>query len=316
MCQSAGFSRFFRPQPVSFSICLWPIFNQHAHRRLKSCHFNQIHSMNKPHILLAIAIMTVPLLSAKAQWGQGQAPPQISVSGSAEIKVTPDEVDLNLAVESRDESLATAKADNDQRVAGALEFLKKNGVKDKDIQTDYIMITPVYDDNSGPIDPRTGLPMLGFGRAGTTTKLSCYIVEKTIGIKVTNVAGFDAILSGLITNGVNVVRGVDFRTSQLRKYKDQARAEAIKAAKEKAEAMASALGVKIGKPYSVTVNDWGGNYGWSPNGWGYGGGGGGGANAYQNVSQNGGGGSDEGGSTFAAGQISISASVNVSFLIQ
>ena len=263
--------------------------------------------MKMPRVLLAIGLMIIPMASANAE-------PQISVSGSAEIKVVPDEVDLKVAVQTRDKDLETAKANNDKRVAGALAFLKSHGVKDKDIQTDFITIQPVYDNNEGPVDPRTGLPYVIKGDSMTP---NFYLVQKAIGIKLTNVADFDTILTGLITNGVNVVGGVQFGTSELRKYKDQARTEAIKAAKEKADAMASALGVKVGKPDNITVNDWGGWSQWSPNGWGFGGGGGGfGANAFQNGSQNAGGGSDENGPTFAVGQISVSASVNVTFLIQ
>jgi uncharacterized protein len=259
--------------------------------------------MKMHHVLLAIGLMIIPIASAKAD-------PQISVSGSAEIKVVPDEVDLKVAVQSRDEKLETAKADNDERVARALDFLKNHGVKDKDIQTDFITVQPVYDDNFNPgINPQTGLPYV----IGNTITPKFYLVQKAIGIKLSNVADFDMILTGLITNGVNVVSGVEFRTSELRKYKDQARAAAIKAAKEKADAMASALGVKVGKPNNITVNDSGGWSQWYQNGWG---GGGFGGNAFQNVSQNAGDGSDENGPTFAVGQISVSASVNVTFLIQ
>ena len=66
-----------------------------------------------------------------------------------------------------------------------------------------------------------------------TTQPVYYIVRKTIGIKLTNISGFDGVLSGLITNGVNNVQGIDFRTSELRKYRDKARTLAIQAAKEK-----------------------------------------------------------------------------------
>jgi len=125
-------------------------------------------------------------------------------------------------------------------------------------------------------------------------------------------------LTGLITNGVNNVQGIDFRTTELRKYRDQARALAIRAAREKAEAMVGDLGVKVGKPISITVNDAGGWISWG--GGGYRGGGfntfNGFQNVAQNVSQNAGGGTGADGATFAAGQISVSASVNVSFLIQ
>lgn len=271
--------------------------------------------MKTPRVLLAIGLTLLPLLSANAQWPGNPQQPQITVSGSAEIKVVPDEVDLNVGIETRDESLETAKADNDTKVAAALDFLKSRGVKDKDVQTDFITIEPIYDDNSGPINPSTGIPWNN--RIGKTTKPEFYLVRKTIGIKLTNVADFDPVLTGLITNGVNVVRGIQFLTTELRKYKDQARAEAIKAAREKADAMADALGVKVGQPYDISVNDWGGWTEWSQGSWGYGGGGGGGGfGGFQNVSRNAGGSPNEDGATLAVGEISVSASVNVTFLIQ
>jgi len=251
-------------------------------------------------ILLLIGLTTLPVLSATAQWQQ--PPAQINVAGSAEIKVAPDEVDLSVSVETRDASLDLAKQQNDQRVAKALDFLKHNGVKGKDIQTDYVSVEPVYDQRDRNDD------------YATQTKPLFYRVSKGIGIKLTNVSSFDGVLTGLIANGVNNVQGIDFRTSELRKYKDQARAMAIHAARDKAEAMAAELGVKVGKPYSINVNDTGGWNSWMPNAGGGGGGFGRFAGAMQNVTQNGGGG--ENGPTFAVGQISVSASVNVSFLIQ
>jgi uncharacterized protein YggE len=252
-------------------------------------------------ILLLIGLTTLPLLSAKAQWQQ--PPAQIDVSGSAEIKVAPDEVDLSVSVESRDASLDLAKLQNDQGVAKTLDFLKHNGVKDKDVQTDYVSVEPVY-------DPRDR------NDYATQTKPLFYRVSKGIGIKLTDVSSFDGVLTGLIANGVNNVQGIDFRTSDLRKYKDQARAMAIRAAKEKADAMASELGVKVGKPYNISVNDAGGWNNWSPNRWSGGSFGGGGGGGFQNATQNAAGAAGENGPTFAAGQISVSASVNVSFLIQ
>ena len=87
---------------------------------------------------------------------------------------------------------------------------------------------------------------------------------------------------------------------------------AIHAAKEKAVAVAAELGVRVGEPSNINVNDWGGWTSWSPGNAGYGGGGGSG----QNVSQNAGGGSGETGATFAVGQITVSANVSVSFLIK
>jgi uncharacterized protein len=225
--------------------------------------------------------------------------PQINVSGSAEVRVVPDEIRLNVAVESRSETLAPARVDNDVRVAAALAFLKQSGVPDKDVKTDYISVQPDYDHNRSHVTP------------------VAYIVRKTIEIKLTNTVTFQGVVTGLLTNGVNIIEGVDFRTSQLRKHRDQARLMAVRAAKEKAQALTDELGVKLGRPNSINASD-------SSNYWGgWGGGsryynGGFNANNYaQNIVTSGGGAAaDNASDAFAVGQISISATVNVSFLIE
>lgn len=258
----------------------------------------------KTPVLLVIGLLALASLPVAAQ------SPQINVSGAAEVKVTPDEVNINVGVETRHERLDEAKRQNDERISKALAFLKENGVKDKDVQTDYITIEPVYDPNAH-MDPRTGLPLPGYDKQKALVEPAYYLVRKNIGVRLAKVDHFDTLLSGLVASGVNHVHRIDFRTSELRKYKDKARAMAIQAAKEKAEAAASELGVKVGKPCSININDWSG---WMPqSSWGFGGGG---ASAFQNVSQNYGGGSAETGPTFSVGQISVTANVNVSFAIE
>lgn len=232
--------------------------------------------------------------SFTAAFGQSsQPPPQIRVSGSAEVKVAPDEIRLSVAVETRSETLDPAWRENDEKTARVLKFLKEAGIKEKDVQTDYINIQPDYDYNNRPrIIP------------------SAYIVQKSIQIRLTNTTNFQAVLTGILTNGVNRVNDVDFRTTQLRKFRDEARAMAIRAAKEKAGALVSEIGVKLGKPYNISATDntWGGHFGNR-------------MNSNNNMSQNqnissAGVASDATEDSFSVGQISISASVDVSFLIE
>lgn len=247
--------------------------------------------MKTPRIL-AIALATFPLTHAFPQ--AFTQPPLINVSGSAEIKVAPDEIDLRVGVETRSEKLEDTKADNDGRVSKTLAFLKTSGVEDKNVQTDFISIEPDYNTNT------------------SRTKPVVYIVRKSIEVKLTKTDGFEGILTGLLNNGVTNVHGIEFHTSQLRKHRDEARALAIRAAREKADAMASELGVKRGKVYSINANDGGGWWGASGGYWGGRGGGG----MYQNTVQNMGGTSDESDGTLSVGQISVSASVNAAFLIE
>ena len=211
--------------------------------------------------LIIVAILSFPITRALSQLPT--QPPTINVSGSAEVKVAPDEVDLKVGVETRAASLEDATHDNAESISNSLAFLRSCGVKDKDVQTDFISIEPNYDNDYSSIRAKT------------------YIVRRSISVKLTRVDMFEKVLTGLLTHGVNTVQGISFQTSELRQYRDKARAMAVRAAKEKAEAMASELGIKVGKVYNVNVNDGGGWW----DGMGYWGGGFAGAR-FQNAMQN------------------------------
>ena len=236
------------------------------------------------------SLLILVSLTASAQLRQQ---PQISVTGSAEVKVPPDEIRLNVAVETRGETLEPVRAENDNKIVTSLAFLKRCGLSDNDVQTDLISVQPDYDYGRSHVRP------------------VAYIVRKSVEIRLTNITEFQTVLTGLLTNGINVVDGIDLRTTQLRKYRDQARAMAARAAKEKAGALAAEFGAKLGKPCAISIFENSGWSGWNRNG---------GLNGYNNVVQNGataGAASpDDGGEAFAAGQISVSATVNASFLIE
>jgi uncharacterized protein len=219
-------------------------------------------------------------------------PRTISVTGSADVMVVPDEVVLTVGVETNDLVLTKAKNDNDTIVKNVIAEAKKLGVEEKYIQTDYISIEPRYQDNY-----TTKRDFLGFW------------VRKNISFTIKDVSKFEQLYSTILESGVNYVYGVEFRTTELRKYRDQARALAIQAASEKATALAKELDQKIGDPLSISENSnsWYGTYSW----WGSS------APMSQNVMQNAGSQSfTDAGSTLALGQIAINANVSVTFVLK
>ena len=131
----------------------------------------------------------------------------ISVTGSADVQVAPDRAELALGVETKDPSLAVATKDNDARVRRVLAFLREKGIPEERIQTDYISIVPVYD----PHESR---------------RLDHYQVRKTITASVSDLPGFDALLTGAVERGITHVLDVTFRTTELRRHRDEARTQA------------------------------------------------------------------------------------------
>jgi uncharacterized protein YggE len=217
---------------------------------------------------------------------------RITVNGAAQVMVVPDEVVLTLGVETWDKELAKARQVNDEIVKQVFEVTDDMGIEAKYVQTDYISIEPRYQDSYTQKD------FIG------------YFVRKNIVITLKDLDKFEELYGRTLEAGVNYVHGVDFRTTELRKYRDQARALAIQAAQEKAIALASELDQEVGEPTMIQENYdhwWSGYSSW----WGSFGSG-----AYQNVVQNSGQAQTESEGTLAPGQISVTANVTVEFALK
>jgi uncharacterized protein YggE len=122
--------------------------------------------------------------------------------------------------------------------------------------------------------------------------------------------------------GANQVVNVEFYTSELRKYRDQAREMAITAAREKADALSQSAGTNTGCVLNITENTSSYFNGWSGWGWWWYGNGNNQNVWTQNVAQNvapsgsGSGTSPNGDSPVSTGQISIRAEVSVTFALK
>jgi uncharacterized protein YggE len=131
-------------------------------------------------------------------------------------------------------------------------------------------------------------------------------------VTLAETAKVEELVTKVLQSGVNYIHGIDFQTTEFKKYREQARELALKAAKEKADRMAAVLGQSIGAPLQINENYGGSPWGYyysSWSGWGYGRAQG----MTQNVVQNVAGGSGEISDTIALGKISIRANVAVTF---
>jgi len=245
-------------------------------------------------LITAIFIFAFPLCASAQFYGTSPESnqPLITVPGEAEVRVIPDEITLSLGVETSDKSLERSKSQNDERMKRVLALGPAIGIDPKHIQTGYIEIEPWY-------------------RTYNQIESREYRVRRTIGITLKDTTKFESLLSQALESGVTHVHGIQFRTTELRKHRDVARAMAIKAAREKAVALAAELGQKVGKAFRISEygSGWSSPYGW----WGSMGG-----NASSNAIQNsvGSGSASTSEGTLALGQITVTASVSVSFLLQ
>lgn len=243
-------------------------------------------------IYLALALL---FSSSPAAAQQTVELPLITVTGQAEVKVKPDEVVFTLSVVKLDKDLLVAKEQNDQSVRRIMELTRRYNIAPQDVQTDYIGVSPKYREVK-----KRGLVS---GEATETESVFVgYEVSKTVVIRLKDISRFESLLSDILKAGIDRLRDLDFRTSDIRRYKDQARALAIKAAREKAVALTKEIGQTIGRAY--TISEEGYRYGDSNR------------MAANTTSLIGGDYSDDESSTIAPGMITVTAKVTVSFRLQ
>jgi len=174
----------------------------------------------------------------------------ISVSGEAMVNIAPDRIDITFGAESRNLDLGLAKSENDAVMKRTLTALTALGVPARDMQTDSIAIQQRW--------------------ASDGEKFLGYTVRNMLMVSVTTTALVEPVVSAALGAGINHLLGVDFQTKDLKRHREQARETAVKAAREKADKMAAALGEKVGRVRQVSelaYNDGGTSYrsGW--NGW-------------------------------------------------
>lgn len=270
--------------------------------------------MKRPCCSLAASVLAVLLVTAESNHAQTVVTPApaanassnirgtIAVSGTAQVLVVPDQVELRLGITTRNPDLLRAKAENDERIATVLNKIKALGLNQRELQTDAIHVQPEY---------RT--------EVGSPPILTGYMVQRHLVVTLKEVGKFEALLEAAIQAGANEVLNIQFCSTELRKHRDQARQMAIRAAREKGELFTRELGLKLGTATSINEQpqenlfssySWYGMYGgyWQSRGGGYG--------MQNNISVAGGSNepsNEASNQTFAPGQIRISAVVNVQF---
>lgn len=224
--------------------------------------------------------------------------PTITVTGSAEVLVVPDEVIFSLDVMKTNKELPIAKRLNDESVAKILELTKRFSVAAQNVQTAATSVEMKYDSIR---DAKTKI----FNDSGDEIGKRIfrgYEVSKTMTVKLTDVSRFEDFFSEVLKTGISNVNSIKFETSKFRENRDKARDMAMKAAKEKATAMTASIGQTMGKALRIIegVATDRANYNLPLNG----------RNAIS-VAES----FSESLATFAPGAIKIEAQVTVSFLL-
>ncbi|KQC11716.1 MAG: hypothetical protein APR63_04035 [Desulfuromonas sp. SDB] len=180
----------------------------------------------------------------------------ISVNGESTIEIVPDKVLITLGVETRNTDIVVAQQENNQIIKDVFSIASSFGVDDDDMQTNYISVEPYYQD------------VYDYNGVWQGQELEGYYVRNSVVLTLTDLSEFEDFITSVLESGVNYVHGIQFSSSNLDQYKNQARIEAIQDAKMKAQMMAEALGMEIGEPITIYENQTS-SWTWDSYYWGY-----------------------------------------------
>lgn len=158
------------------------------------------------------------------------AVPTIEVDGSGETRTSPDTADLDLAIETQAKTAEAAATLNAMLATKVIDALKsKLGTKGK-VTTGGYSLDPEYDQ-----------------RPSEKPRIIGYNAQNTVTVHTGALDLVGALIDSAIAAGANRVNSLSFSVKDNTKARTEAIAIATRDAHAQADALASALGVKLGK---------------------------------------------------------------------
>lgn len=176
----------------------------------------------KKNTIIALIVALVLLLTPAAL-AQGT----MTVQGVGSVKVDADRAGINLGVREVAQEVVTAQSQVNERIAAIVDALKAMGVADDAITTNGLGIYPNYNYDEGET-------------------ISGYTAYNNIYVTVTDVNNTGAYIDAAFAAGANSLDYVEFSASDTEKAAAQALTLAVESARDKAQVIADAAGVKLG----------------------------------------------------------------------
>src|SRR5574340_233750 len=196
-------------------------------------------------VVLILVAMSLPSMTGRAGPSSALAAPTappvnpsdtgggITVEGVGNVTLTPDEAQLSLGVQAQAASAAAAQAQANGVMAKLVAAVKRLGVADKDLATQWLSLQPQY-----AYEPNGSQP----------PRVSGYQASQSLAVTVRDLSKAGAIIDAAVAAGANQVGGISFAVADPTAASAQARTAAMADAKVRAQALAAAAGVTLGQP--------------------------------------------------------------------
>lgn len=165
-----------------------------------------------------------------------------SVAGDGKAVIVPDVARFSFSVITEGgKDVGMLQQENTKKVNAINAYVKTEGVGEKDIKTLNYNIDPRYQYFS----------CSGDGKPCPPPEIVGYTINQSVQVTVRDFSKIGALLSGVVANGANSVSQLTFTVDDPTMVQNEARAEAIVKAKQKAQGLAAAGGFRLGKLLSI-----------------------------------------------------------------
>ena len=174
-------------------------------------------------------LFALVISSQSVSYAQDNNPRTLNVNGRGEVKARPDVAFLNISVISKAKSAQAALQDNANKTTNVLNKIKSLIGKQDTVETSGFNLSPVYD----------------YNQSTKKSELTGYSVSNDLIIKTVDLDNLGNLIDSTTSVGANRINGPRFDIIDKNKYRKEALRLAVKDAKDTATVTAEAAGVSI-----------------------------------------------------------------------
>lgn len=185
-------------------------------------------------IIAVVVISVVAGLVYKFKTLPGYIPQELSVSGEGKVYIIPDLATIDLSMVNEGKDIQDIIKKNTDAMNGLIADIKGLGIDEKDIKTVQYNLAPQYNWTEDRGQIFTG-----------------YKLTNTILVTMRDFTKIGDVLGKANDRGTNLIGNISFSVENPEKAEQEARIQAIEKAKEKAQDIAKASGIKLGKLINI-----------------------------------------------------------------
>ena len=181
-----------------------------------------------------------------------------TVQGTGTATATPDQSDISFTVTKTATTLKDAQSQANTFTNKIVSDLKKLGVAKKDIQTSNYSSYPNYNDNGGGFGiMQPDIKVMPIRPSQTTNTIISYTVSEDVDITIHSNDITNKVIDTVTNDGAENISGPDltFSDAKQKQLENDARTKAIQDAKDKAQSIAQAAGINLGRITNIQENN-------------------------------------------------------------